>query len=131
MAGLDGPGEVKCSRGVRLVPDSALADVAGRAFDMIVCPGGKEGAERLAASSAVGALLQRQVAAGGKVAAVCAATTVLQAHGIMHGCRVTSHPSVRDAVTSNYQYVDEARVVVDRAGSFGNLQIATAKNSQI
>jgi protein DJ-1 len=41
LAGLDGEGPVTCSRGVRLLPDTALHHVLaqGQTFDAIVLPG--------------------------------------------------------------------------------------------
>ncbi len=41
------------------------------------------------------------------------ATTVLAAHDIAAGQRVTSYPSVKDQLSSKYNYDDASRVVVD------------------
>jgi len=97
LAGLDGPEPVRCSRGVRLVPDAALADVTGD-FDVVVLPGGKGGADRLAASKAVGALLRAQIEADRMIGAICAAPLALAAHEVLAGRRMTCHPSVHDIV---------------------------------
>ena len=59
VAGLDGTGPVRCSRGVVITPDVALDDVEGE-FDVLVLPGGAEGAQRLAQSDQVGELLREQ-----------------------------------------------------------------------
>ena len=72
LAGLGGGGAVICSRGLRLVPDVALGDVAGN-FDVVVLPGGAQGAENLASSPLVGRHLKNQWQRGGLVAASCAA----------------------------------------------------------
>jgi protein DJ-1 len=104
LAGLDGAGPVTCSRGVRLVPDVALADVTrtagspGEAFAMVVLPGGLGGAEKLGASAAAGALLRAHWDAGGTVGAICAGPTALVQHAIGAGVAMTCHPSVRDVV---------------------------------
>ncbi|UCE89871.1 MAG: DJ-1/PfpI family protein, partial [Pseudomonadota bacterium] len=45
-AGLDDQ-PVKASRGTVLIPDTTLAGVKGRTFDMIVLPGGLPGADHL------------------------------------------------------------------------------------
>ena len=111
LAGLDGAEPVRCSRGLRVLPDSALSEVRG-AFDAIVLPGGKGGAERLAGSAAVGDLLRAQVAAGRLVAAICAAPIALHAHGVFAGSRMTCHPSVNDVVAAHGRLV-ESPVVVD------------------
>lgn len=111
VAGLDGPGPVVCSRKVRIVPDAALADVEG-GFDAVFLPGGAEGARRLAASPAIGALLRERERAGQLVAAICAAPLALREHGVFAGRRMTSHPSVREAVAAHGVASDE-RVVED------------------
>ncbi len=41
----DGALEIICSRGVRLLADTRLVDVADQKFDVIVLPGGIKGAE--------------------------------------------------------------------------------------
>lgn len=118
LAGLDGPAPVRCSRGVLLVPDAALSDVTGD-VDALVLPGGKGGAERLAASPAVGERLRAQAAAGRLVAALCAAPVALAAHGLFAGRRMTCHPSVYDIVTAHGQLaagpvVDDGQLVTSQ-----------------
>jgi protein DJ-1 len=97
LAGLDGPDPVRCARGLRVLPDTSLTDAEGP-FDVVVLPGGKGGAERLAGSAAVGDLLRAQVEAGRTVAAICAAPIALRAHGVFEGSRMTCHPSVNEVV---------------------------------
>jgi protein DJ-1 len=111
LAGVDGPEPVRCSRGVRIVPDTALSAVSGD-FDVLVLPGGKGGADRLAAAPAVGALLRAQIASGRGVAAICAAPIALAAHGVFSGARMTCHPSVNDVVARHGRLTD-APVVED------------------
>ncbi len=94
VAGIDGDGPTRCSRGVTITPDVALDSVEG-AFDVLVLPGGAEGAKHLAESPKVGELLREQELAGRMVAAICAAPIALQAHGVFEGRKLTSHPSVK------------------------------------
>jgi protein DJ-1 len=94
VAGIDGDGPIRCSRGVMITPDAALSSVDG-AFDVLVLPGGAEGAKRLAESPKVGELLKEQDLSGRMVAAICAAPIALQAHGVFEGRKLTSHPSVK------------------------------------
>jgi 4-methyl-5(b-hydroxyethyl)-thiazole monophosphate biosynthesis len=91
-------GPIAGSRGVRLLPDASLDDVAGASFDLVVLPGGRGGTDRLIADSRVHALLRDQVRAGRLVAAICAAPEVLHRAGLLEGRQVTSHPSSRDAL---------------------------------
>ncbi len=103
VAGLDGAGAVRCSRGVLITPDVALDDVDG-VFDVLVLPGGAEGARRLAESSKVGDLLKDHELGGRMVAAICAAPIALQAHGVFEGRKLTSHPSVKPLLEDWGQY---------------------------
>ncbi|KAJ1537409.1 hypothetical protein HK405_014662, partial [Cladochytrium tenue] len=74
VAGLEGAGEVKCSRGVRIVPDTGLEDVAGdlSRFSCIVLPGGMGGARAFEKSARLHAVLARFEAEGRLIAAICA-----------------------------------------------------------
>lgn len=104
LAGLDGPEPVRCSRGVRIVPDAALSAVTGD-FDVVVLPGGKGGADRLAGSPVVGQRLHDQAQAGRMVAAICAAPMALAVHGLFQGRRMACHPSVNDVVSAHGELV--------------------------
>jgi protein DJ-1 len=114
VAGLDGPNAVTCSRGVRLLPDAALAttDTTKQPFDVLVLPGGGEGSRRLASDRRVGALLKSQEAAQRTIAAICAAPSALAAHGEGAGRSLTSHPGVEAEVAAHGRYRTDA-VVVD------------------
>lgn len=109
LAGLSGSGPVTCSRGLRILPDVALGDVAG-SFDAVVLPGGAQGAENLASSPLVGRHLRTQWQRGRIVAAICAAPLALLRHEIGLGEKLTSHPSVADALQNAYAWSSE-RVV--------------------
>jgi len=100
LAGVAGADPVTCSRGVRIVPDRALASVDGD-FELVVMPGGLDGTNALAASSEVGALLHAQFDAGRPIGAICAAPMALAKHGVGAGLAMTCHPSVEDAVAAH------------------------------
>jgi protein DJ-1 len=103
LAGVSGSGAVICSRGLRVLPDVALGDVAG-SFDAVVLPGGAQGAENLGNSPLVGRHLKTQWQRGRIVAAVCAAPLALLRHEIGLGQTVTSHPSVADSLRGAYTF---------------------------
>lgn len=109
LAGLAGSGAVVCSRGLKLVPDVALGDVAGT-FDVVVLPGGAQGADNLASSPLVGRHLKNQWQRGRLVAAICAAPLALARHEIGLGETITSHPSVSASLDGPYMLSD-SRVV--------------------
>lgn len=113
LGGLDGPGPVRCSRGVQIVPDAALHAAAGP-WDAVILPGGAEGARRLAESPAVGELLRAQEAAGRTTAAICAAPTALVRHNVYSGHELTCYPSFGDVVGAHGKLASRP-VVVDRS----------------
>jgi len=102
---------VKASRGVHLVADLAwgAADVDG--FDVLALPGGAEGTSALMGDARVLEAVRRFVKAGKRVAAICAAPLVLQAAGVLAGCRATCHPGVRHKLHATAWQPD--RVVTD------------------
>jgi protein DJ-1 len=109
LAGLAGSGPVTCSRGLKLLPDVALGDVAGT-FDAVVLPGGAQGAENLASSPLVGRHLKNQWQRGRLIAAICAAPLALARHDIGLGDTITCHPSVAASLGGSY-VVSTERVV--------------------
>lgn len=113
LAGLTGMEPVRCSRRMSIVPDTSLdrAKTTG-SFDVIVLPGGAKGAERLASSAEVGALLKAQDASGRWIAAICAAPTALVQHGVGRGRRFTSHPGVKAQIEPHGDYREDP-VVID------------------
>ncbi|XP_045508666.1 protein dj-1beta-like [Colias croceus] len=115
LAGLDGASPVLCSRQVTLVPDKSLADALAESpqFDAVILPGGLEGSDRLSKSDVVGSLLKEHEKSGKIVAAICAAPTAFVAHGVAKGKNITSYPTTKDKITSDYTYVEGDRVVVD------------------
>ena len=76
---------VTCSRGIKIVADKAIEDCEGTEWDMVVCPGGMPGAERLRDSDALTRILTTQRNSGSWLGAVCAApAVVLQYHGLLN-----------------------------------------------
>jgi protein DJ-1 len=114
LAGVDGAGPVKCSRGIQIVPDVTLELIVPAVergeFDAIVLPGGAGGADRLAASELVGRVLSRQWHEGRLIGAICAAPLALATHQIAKGADLTSFPSVRPRLSGDYSWHDQ-RVV--------------------
>ncbi|KAG5881695.1 hypothetical protein JTB14_006556 [Gonioctena quinquepunctata] len=102
-----------CSRGVNIKPDIGVCDAKGP-FDVLVLPGGLEGAKAMAESQEIGALLKEQESSGRWIAAICAAPTALKAHGIALGKTVTSYPAMKNVMEEGGKYTyKEDTVVVD------------------
>lgn len=115
VAGLEGAEPVLCSRGVVILPDKSLVDALAEKplYDCVVLPGGISGTERLCKSGTVGTILRAHEKQSRLIAAICAAPLALVTHGIATGKRLTSYPSVKDKISSKYEYVEGERVVVD------------------
>ena len=79
--------------GLTLRADTTLAAVGNRAFDCVFLPGGP-GVALLRADPRMRPLVIRQHAAGGWLAAICAAPTVLHDAGLLADRRYTAHFSV-------------------------------------
>jgi len=110
LAGL-AEGAITASRGVRLVPDAAWADIIPEAFDMLVIPGGSDGVTALAKNEHLLATVRTFMTNNKWVAAICAGPLVLQAAGVLKGRRATCHPGVAGELTQTPRLND--RVVVD------------------
>jgi len=106
-----GSSPVRGSRGVQLVADTAWDAIDPADFDLLVIPGGAQGAQALAAHEGVLDAIRGFVRDGRPVAAICAGPTVLHAAGVLRERKATSHPSVRGALTD--AIVLDDRVVID------------------
>lgn len=110
-AGLEA-GPVTASRKVRLLPDTDLGAVSTETFDLIVLPGGAEGARRLAEDSRLATLLRRQVGEGRLVAAICAAPTVLAHLGLLDHRRAVAYPGFLEPLDVPGLALDPAATVI-------------------
>jgi 4-methyl-5(b-hydroxyethyl)-thiazole monophosphate biosynthesis len=94
---------------ITLHADSTLSVAADETYDLIFLPGGP-GVLNLRGDTRVRELVQKQAAAGRWVAAICAAPTVLNDAGLLHGKRYTAHFSVAKELPD---ILKDERVVVD------------------
>jgi 4-methyl-5(b-hydroxyethyl)-thiazole monophosphate biosynthesis len=116
--------------GLTLHADCTLDSVQGTRFDCIVLPGGP-GVRRLRDDLRVSDLARRQSDAGGWIAAICAAPTVLKDAGILEGRRYTAHFSVAPelpAALLEERVVCDGRIVTSRgAGTAVEFGLALAE----
>ncbi|XP_032684368.1 protein dj-1beta-like [Odontomachus brunneus] len=104
---------VKCSRDIKICADAKLADASkSQKYDAVILPGGLGGSKAFASSVAIGDLLKEQEKEDRVIAAICAAPIALKAHGIAKGKQITSYPSMKDELVSEYNY-SEDKVVTD------------------
>ncbi|SPO28752.1 related to Protein DJ-1 [Ustilago trichophora] len=107
---------VTCSRGVKIVPDLCLTDLAGGKaleYDAIVIPGGAKGAQLIGDNQDVQSLISAMYGKGKLVAAICAGSLAVKQAGIGKDAAITSHPSVKSSLDKEYTYKEDRVVVAD------------------
>ena len=117
----DDRNEVVCSRGVRLVADKNVKELAGRGapadWDLIAVPGGMPGAEHIADHVKFHAVLEKHFRAGKLMAAICAAPAIcFEPKGFLEGYAATAHPAFVDELGGSLlekNIYQDCRVVVD------------------
>ncbi|WP_105623059.1 protein deglycase YajL [Cronobacter sakazakii] len=108
----DGNLTITCSRGVRLLADAPLVEVADGDFDVIVLPGGLKGAEAFRDSPLLVETVRQFHLSGRIVAAICAAAgTVLVPHELFPIGNMTGFPALKETIPDE-QWQDK-RVVWD------------------
>ncbi|MEQ9874552.1 protein deglycase YajL [Pectobacterium brasiliense] len=108
----DGNLEIVCSRGVRLLADAPLATVADRPFDVLVLPGGLQGAKCFRDSPILVECIRQAHLEGKIVAAMCATPAlVLEYHQLFPVGNMTGYPAFKDKIAPEKWM--EKRVVYD------------------
>ncbi len=108
----DGNLTITCSRGVKLLADAPLVQVADGDFDAIILPGGLKGAECFRDSPLLVETVRQFHHSGRIVATICAAAgTVLVPHDIFPIGNMTGFPGLKDTIPEG-QWQDK-RVVWD------------------
>lgn len=108
----DGNLTIRCSRGVTLLADAPLVAVADNDFDVIVLPGGLQGAECFRDSPLLVETVRQFHQSGRIVAAICAAAaTVLVPHNLFPAGNMTGFPGLKAHIPAE-QWQDK-RVVWD------------------
>lgn len=105
--------EVTTSRGVPLLTDRIFQETDFSDADMLVIPGGMPGTKYLGEFEPLTKLLKSFCEKGGRVAAICAAPSVLAKLGLLEGRRATSYPSFMEMLAGAGAIVSEDSVVVD------------------
>ncbi|MEB5707335.1 protein deglycase YajL [Pantoea anthophila] len=108
----DGSREIVCSRGVRLLADAPLVEVADNDFAAIVLPGGLKGAETFRDSPLLVETVRQFHLSDKIVAAICAAAgTVLVPHNLFPVGNMTGFPGLKETIPAEKWM--ERRVVWD------------------
>ncbi|KAJ0249285.1 Protein DJ-1 A [Hirschfeldia incana] len=104
--------EVVGSHKANLVADVLLDEVLAKSFDLIMLPGGLNGASRLSRCEKLVNMLKEQAEANKPYGGICASPAyVFEPHGLLKGKKATTHPVVSNRL-SDQSHVDY-RVVVD------------------
>ena len=90
---------VVTSHKVTVVTDALAADIDPADYDACILPGGIPGVNNLAADPDVRRVCDACNAAGKRVAAICAAPTVLAGFGLLEGRKATVYPGMDAALT--------------------------------
>lgn len=96
-ASINGTKSVISSHSIRFDTDALAEELDYSQFDLAVLPGGVKGTENLGSSTFVREKCI-EFAESKKLAAICAAPTVLASLGILEGKNATVHPSCEDGM---------------------------------
>ena len=88
------------SHDIHLNADALAEDVDYSDVDMVILPGGIPGTPNLAENKTVTDTCVSFARAGKKVAAICAAPSVLASLGLLEGRNATAHAGFQDITTS-------------------------------
>ena len=92
VASASGSREILSSHKIRITADALAEEVDYSDVDLVVLPGGIPGTPNLAANKTVTDTCVSFAQAGKKVAAICAAPSVLGENGLLHGRKYTCYP---------------------------------------
>ncbi len=99
MVSIMGRKELTGSHGIPVVVDAVFEEVDFSDGTLFVLPGGMPGTKRLAAHGGLAALLKEKNAEGKRLAAICAAPSVLGGLGLLEGRRAACYPGFEEALT--------------------------------
>lgn len=111
VASASGSLTVTGSHKITITADALAEDVDYSDVDLVVLPGGIPGTPNLAANATVTGTVKAFAEAGKKVAAICAAPSILASLGLLEGKKATAHFSFQDKLTG--AVVLDQEVVVD------------------
>ncbi|TRM70170.1 DJ-1 [Schizophyllum amplum] len=106
------PPVAKGSRGIGIMPDVFFepASCGPDKFDLLVVPGGAKGAETISKSAAVQELVRKYIDADKLVGMICAGSLAALTSKLPKQ-PLTSHPSVKAELDSDYEYSESSVVV--------------------
>ncbi|KZT70473.1 DJ-1 protein [Daedalea quercina L-15889] len=103
------------SRGINILPDQRFSPQAAAPanYDLLVIPGGAKGAETIVTNSPVQHLVRAYMQENKYVGMICAGSLAAKTAGLPKQ-PLTSHPSVKSQLESDFEYSEEPVVVSGR-----------------
>ncbi|WMJ85924.1 DJ-1 family glyoxalase III [Anaerocolumna sp. MB42-C2] len=99
MVSITGKKQVMGSHNIKIEADELFGESDYTKADMLILPGGMPGTKHLAEHQEFVTLLKQFNREGRKIAAICAAPSVLGMNGILKGKKVTCYPGYEDKLT--------------------------------
>ena len=81
------------AHGIPVIADCEPKDLPHGKIECLILPGGMPGTKNLDESPETDALINRTLSDGGRLAAICAAPSVLGKRGLLRGKKATCYPS--------------------------------------
>lgn len=98
MAGVDGM-NITGAHNITVKADCAVTDVNADELELLFLPGGLGGVDAIKSSPAAMTLIRQAYEKGIKLAAICAAPTILAELGYLDGKQAVCYPSMLDQLT--------------------------------
>ncbi|XP_057517370.1 protein DJ-1 homolog C [Amaranthus tricolor] len=111
VASVEKSQKILASHGTKIITDKLIDVAAESIYDLIILPGGFNGAKRLSKSKALKKLLKEHESGNRIYGAISSSLGVLQKQGLLKGKIITAHPSISDKLKNDV--VDDAKVVID------------------
>lgn len=103
-----GKKEITGSHNIKIEADSIVEDIDIDDADMLFLPGGMPGTINLASCTALCDAIVRYNEAGKRIAAICAAPSVLGTLGVLEGKKATCYPGFEDKLKGAVYVGDKA-----------------------
>ena len=108
------------SHNITVKADTTLDQIDPDQVELVMLPGGMGGVNALEADPRVKEFVRRVYGAGGYVAAICAAPTLLAAFGLLEGRRAVCYPGMEDQMLHaqpcpSVPFVADGRIVTGEA----------------